>query len=135
MGWLFGIPDFSLAQRFTLFNDLRNTRKNVELARQKKKALYNAGVDAANTAISMLNSDMAMIDSMTFLQNIAISERNKEIALVKEYARQLNKDFPFLDKFNSPEAILNDPDTFYEELTAAINEARQGTKQYLTELY
>ena len=135
MGWLFGIPDFSLAQRFTLFNDLADTAHNVPLAKKKKEDLYAAGVAAANSAMSMLDSEMALTDAMTFLQNIAISERNKEIALVKEYAKQLNKDFPFLDKFNSPEAILNDPDTFYEELTAAINEARQGTKQYLTELY
>ena len=135
MGWLFGIPDFSLAQRFTLFNDLADTAHNVPLAKKKKEDLYAAGVAAANSAMSMLDSEMALTDAMTFLQNIAISERNKEIALIKEYAKQLNKDFPFLDKFNSPEAILNDPDTFYEELTAAINEARQGTKQYLTELY
>ena len=102
MGWLFGIPDFSLAQRFTLFNDLADTAHNVPLAKKKKEDLYAAGVAAANSAMSMLDSEMALTDAMTFLQNIAMSERNKEIALVKEYAKQLNKYFPFLDKFNSP---------------------------------
>lgn len=87
MGWLFGIPDFSLAQRFTLFDDLTDTQHNVEIAKLRKESLYAAGSAAASSAISMLNSDSAMLDAMTFLQNIAISERTKEIALVREYAR------------------------------------------------
>lgn len=135
MGWLFGIPDFSLAQRFTYFNDLQDVKHNVPLAAYKKLSLYNAASSAVNSAMDILGSEDALINASNFLQNIAISERNKEIALIKEYSRQMHKDFPFLKKFNSPEAILNEPDVFYAELTSAINEARQGTKQYLTELY
>lgn len=135
MGWLFGIPDFSLAQRFTYFNDLTDVQHNVPIAAYKKLSLYQAASSAASQAIDILNSEDTIVNAATFLQNIAISERTKEIALIREYARQLNKDFPFLEKFNSPEAILEDPDTFYSELTAALNEARQGTQEYLTELY
>lgn len=134
MAWLFGIPDFALAQGFTYFNDLTNTSHNVEKARIKKESLWNSATSAAKGGIEALSNVESLKQAKDFLYNIAVSEREKEIMVVKAYSKKINKDFPFLDKFG-PEEILNNPDEFYAQLTAAINEARRGTEKYLKELY
>lgn len=134
MSWLFGIPDFSLAQGFTYFNDLMDTSHNVEKAKIKKEQLYGAASAAASGAINALSSTESLKQATDFLYNIAISEREKEIMVVKAYSKKIGKDFPFLNEYN-PEEILKNPDEFYAQLTAAINEARRGTEKYLKELY
>lgn len=134
MAWLFGIPDFALAQGFTYFKDLKDTDHNVEKARIKKEKLWEQATGAASGGINALSDIESLKTAQEFLYNIAISEREKEIAVIKAYSKKMNKKFPFLDEYD-PEEILKNPDEFYAQLTAAINEARRGTEKYLTELY
>lgn len=92
-------------------------------------------MSAVNKNINCLNDLQEIQKANSFLEKVATSERNKEIAVIKSYCQQTGKQFPILQPYlNNPDMIYQNPEEFYAALTAAINEARKGTKNYLAEL-
>lgn len=135
MGWHFGIPDFSIANHFTYFNDLQDTTFNSEIGAIRKIALWNQAVNNGKMAINFLNDVRNIKLAQEFLLKIADSEREKELNVVRAYYKKIGETLPqILQEYKNPEDILNSPEEFYAQLTASINEARKGTSQYLTEL-
>lgn len=132
MGWLYGIPDVSLANHFVYFNNLLDTTFN---ASNRK---YEVGIEAQNTFISGMGTletaDVKINQAVDFIQKIAQHERTKEISAIQAYCQKNKINFPaFKDELN-PNTVLKDPETFYLKLTQLINEARLGTQRYLDEL-
>lgn len=132
MGWLYGIPDVSLANHFVYFNNLLDTTFNVTNRK------YEIGKIAQNLFVSGMGSletaDVQINQAVDFIQKIAQHERTKEISAVQAYCQKNKINFPaFKDKLD-PKFALEDPETFYLTLTKLINEARLGTERYLNEL-
>lgn len=136
MGWLYGIPDVSFINHFVYFKDLLETNYNntYEGYIRKQQVGYQAQA-AYDNEIQKLNNAQAQIDeAVEFIQQVAISERQKELDVVRAYCREINKNFPFTEKEITPETILIDPENFYIKLTKVINEARQGIDNTRKEL-
>ena len=128
MGWQYGIPD-SLGP-YTYFNSLNvSGTDNVSMA---KKRLYEQAVHEMNAGLNQLN-DIEKIKSATdFICKVASSERDKEIAAVKQYCQNIGKDIPGLQSLLNitPDEIYKNPLDFYTRLTTAINTIRLGTEEY-----
>lgn len=125
MGWLYGIPDFSLGQNFTYFNDLLVKQPyNSELGYLKKRTTYWNAYGAFSQGISSLSNVEPINQAIDFLKDVAQNERQKEIAAVKLYCKKNKEQFPFLEEELTEENILKDPESFYLKLTATLNKAR-----------
>ena len=133
MGWRFGIPDF--IGNYTYLKDLGNVSQNTEIAAQRKLALLGMAEAATNNALNAI-TDLSNIEAANeFITSVAASERGKEMAAIKAFCKETGNTFPALEPYlNNPSSIYDDPDGFYTNLTAALNEARKGTQDYLTEL-
>lgn len=135
MGWLYGIPDFSLGQNFTYFNDLLIKKPyNSDLGYLKKRTTYWAAYSSFSQGLSSLSNIESINQAIDFLRDVAQSERQKEISAVKLYCKKNKEQFPFLEEELTEENILKDPEGFYLKLTATLNKARLQTKQYIQEL-
>lgn len=133
MGWRFGIPDF--IGMYTYFKDLQNTEDNVPLARIRKENLYALAVDTAKNVAHNLTMPKNLKQANDFLAQVATSERNKELMVIKSFCKQTGQQFQALQPFlQSPDLIQKNPDEFYIQLTAALNRIRRGTQEYLNEL-
>lgn len=130
--WLYGIPDFSLAQDFTYFNDLLGESRNFQLA-YRKANLYSQAHSAAEAAGSALQSAPSLETALDFIGLIASNERTKEIQVVKSYCDRIGKQYPAFTNW-SEDAILSDPNGFYKQLTEYINYAKQQATEYQEEL-
>ena len=136
MGWLYGIPDVSFTNHFVYFKDLleandKNTRKGFIRKQQvglQAQEEFNNGMRQLNDAHTQIN------DAVNFIQQIAKSEREKELTVVRSYCKRINKEFPFTEKEINENTILNNPENFYTKLTKLINEARQGVNDTIKEL-
>lgn len=150
------IPQFDLGARFCYFLDL-NQPKPGELpwVAQAKQSTFNAAQSyfsgaARQIAIGETSLQNDTISSaLTFLENIAQSERNKEIRIIQKYIEDLQKNeelIKFMKKgdkddlshliedlknfSDNPTAV--DMRDFYVKLTVAINAIRSNV-EYLKE--
>ena len=133
MGWLYGIPDVSLANHFVYFNNLLETAFNTTDRKYKVgKAAQNLFVGG----MGMLEggSDVQINKAVDFIQQVAHNERTKEISAVQAYCQQNKINFPEFKKKLDPKYALENPEDFYVTLTRLINEARLGTQRYIDEL-
>ena len=133
MSWRFGIPDF--IGNYTYFRDLGNTDQNVPAAAARKQALLGMAMGAVSDATASITDIQNINAANAFIESVAKSERNKEIAAIRSFCKETGKTFPSLQPYlDNPESIYEEPDIFYANLTAALNEIRRGTEEYLTEL-
>lgn len=138
MGWLYGIPDF--VGMYTYYKSLASGvnsagQPNVPRAAIRKKNAYAMASGAAHNLSGALEAPDNLHAANKFLTAVAASERNKEIEAIKSFCEQTGNQFPSLQKYlNNPQSIEKDLTGFYTELTAALNIARRGTKEYLNEL-
>lgn len=131
-GWLYGIPDFALAQDFTYFNDLLGESHNFDLA-YRKASLYDQASQSINAAAGALQSTPSLETALDFIEIIASNERVKEIQVVKSYCDRIGEQYPAFTNW-SEDAILSDPNGFYKQLTEYINRAKQQATEYKDEL-
>lgn len=125
--WKDGIPDF--VGLYTYFRTLGTSQNPA--ARQ----LYSDATAAIENISSQLSNEDNIQIANNFIHQVAISERGKEIAAIQAYCKQLNTSFPALEPFlNDPDSIYKDPQTFYTQLTAAMNKIRMGAQEYKNEL-
>lgn len=127
MSWQYGIPD-GLGP-YTYFDTL-NVIGTDALSLAKKK-LYNQAIQEMNRGLTQLN-DVEKIKAATdFIGQVAVSERNKEIAAIQQYCKDMKTEIPGLTSLlENPEFIYNDPMGYYAKLTTAINTIRVGTDEY-----
>lgn len=132
MGWLYGIPDVSLANHFVYFNNLLDTTFN------NTSRKYEIGKIAQNLFINGMgqleNSEEKINKAVEFIQQIALNERAKEIAAVKAYCMKNKEKYPFLKDVLNENISLDNMEDFYLKLTATLNQARLNTETYLQEL-
>ena len=143
--WFFGIPAFNVAHKFVYMNDLMNTSNNSFRVAQAKESLYSA----ASTMAASAGAEIGIADSiyiksaLEFLNNTALSERTKEMMVIKDYIGTLRKQLPPTKEFqkilNSIDngMILENPDSlkdFYIELTRYINVAKTTIEKYKQQL-
>lgn len=134
MSWRFGIPDF--IGMYTYFKDLQLTGYNIPPAAARKETLFGMATSAVHNFSSALVMPHNIITANQFLEKVATNERNKELNVISTFCKQTGKQFPALQQIlNDPNYITKNPDGFYAALTAALNEARRGTTDYLNELY
>lgn len=133
MSWHFGIPDF--IGMYTYFTSLSDTSHNIPSAAKRKNYLFNLATGAAADAAGALQMPQNLEIASNFLAAVATSERQKEMAAISSFCNSTGQQFPALQPYlDNPASIYNKPDEFYTQLTAALNIARKGTEQYLTEL-
>ena len=131
MNWQFGIPE-ELGP-YTYFKSLEISEPG--LIGDAKRNLYRQATGKLHEGLAELNNEQKLLAADTFLATVAISEREKEIEAIKTYCKQTGDNFPILNKFlENPNAIYNDPEQFYLQLTKAINVARTGLTDYKIEL-
>lgn len=131
--WWYGIPSF--LGLFTYYQDLQDTSHNTEKGKEKKQALYKLASGAINSISGQLSLPKNITAANMFLAQVAESERKKEMMMIRTFCQQTGETFPSLQKFlDNEDLIMKDPEGFYTELTRAINIARKGTEEYLTEL-
>lgn len=144
--WSYGIPAFNMAHKFVYMNDLMNTENNIFIARKAKEQLFS---DASNAAASVaaeigVNDGQIINSAIEFLRVTADHERAKELAIIKEYAKDLKQQLPRQNKkidqlLNQVNAnVLDNPDQlidFYTNLTRYLNVARTGVVNYRKQLF
>ena len=108
-----------------------NTRKfNENLGK-----LFRSASNAAQKGMASLNTIESIQNATRFIATVAANERAKELAAVKKFCKKYENEFPALNNLlKNPEAILDDPKQFYNELIMAINKMRRGSTQFLEEL-
>ena len=143
----FGFPNFHMSDRFVFMEDLANTQNNIDAVRPIKKNLYDKAKAEAVTvskAIDTASNSQAIESAFRFLSNVTVSERNKEIQVIKDYKAMLEKEYDvaevnsFLDaaklqSFDNPQDLEN----FYIQLTKFLNtvrKTREKAKQQLEKL-
>lgn len=133
MSWLFGIPDF--VGLFTYYDSLDDTSQNTPIGAERKKYLADTARATLKNSASALSLPKNINDANIFLKKVAINERNKEITLIEKFCEETKNTFPNLQPFlTNPASIEKNPEGFYAQLTAAINQARKGTQEYLDQL-
>ena len=143
--WFFGIPAFNIAHKFVYMNDLTNTLNNSFRVAYAKESLYSdASAMAASAGAEIGVADSLYIKSaLEFINNAALSERTKEMMVVKDYIDTLRKQLPptknFQKLLNSIDngMILENPASlkdFYIELTRYINVAKTTIEKYEQQL-
>lgn len=146
--WFFGIPEFNPAHYFVYLNDLvdgpRAGQEKYYGIYMAKQSLYGQAKSAVEGVIEQLSANTTISNALDFLKNIADNERNKELAVIKDYEKYLNELLPekkdpevakLLSKINAN--ILENPaeiEDFYLHLTKYINETRQSVQDYQARL-
>lgn len=128
--WYFGIPNFT--GLYTYFKELTESGGALETRKHKLWERAKAETDKNIKALSMPEN---LNKANQFLSLVAESERAKELNMIRTFCKQTGKNFPILAPYlDNPLLIETNIDEFYTGLTAAINEARKGSKNYYTEL-
>lgn len=133
------IPVFDLHARFCYFLDLNKEKPNDSpIVADAKKATYtDASITLNSYATGLFNIPQnesekeheTILSAITFLQNIAQSERNKEIRIVKQYIDDIKKSMQEgglaeilkNDKHDDLTNLLNDLENFSNNPTAGSN--------------
>ena len=151
------LPVFDLSSRLVYFYDLLEDKGNVPVSgyfAKQKKALYAKAqtqiVAEGNQLLRNPNKDSHIYNAIDFLKRAAISERAKEIQIIKNFEEKLKKIWNSLpnkdsDLAMSIDEILQTPidvdnpfppnmNQFYLNLTKAINLVRTESMQYTARL-
>ena len=145
--WYFGIPTFDPGHKFVYMNDLTNPERisknpmiNIAKARLHEKA--STQINTINSNL-LDNSTKTVKNALDFLRGVADSEREKELTIVKDYQKFLQK-LPlknnrninaFMAKLNNN--ILDNPQDlldFYTELIDYLNIIRTSVDDYINQL-
>jgi len=136
--WTYGIPSYDLAQHFVYFLDLQETTGTPVVARQKQQLLDGVyeDIDKAQQQLNAFLEDINVLKQTgDLLHQIAENERQKELLVITDYYRQLNKEFPNLKDIGLTEQLFKeDPETYYVKLIEEINKAKQRSENYKIEL-
>lgn len=130
------LPEFNISNKFTYFQQLMEVERG--------KAIASAALDQISATVSSLSDqadDGTLMTSLNLMKTVAESEREKELTVINNYKARLEKSGlakdkrikEALDKLNLTN--FDNIDTFYLELTKAINLARQDLEKYKTKLH
>lgn len=144
--WYYSFPIFEMSDRFTFFNDLIEPNNyNSPIIKTIKEGLWHKAVDKINTAKEFLSENLQsteLISALQFLEQAAISERQKEVALLKAYKEKLRSELPInkdidqiLDDLDNADLDdIGQLDNFYKELTNCLNTLRKTAQGYKNRL-
>lgn len=150
-GWEVNIPDFSVNNRFTYFLSLMPGDDyyyyNEPAVEAKKSALVNGFYQ--NSAAMDFKQDQGLKNfhnALSFLNEVARSERAKELRILFRYKDKLIKQANAINnqhlldfiKNNLNETMLEHPEDFHQfsfEITELINLARKNYEEALTDVH
>lgn len=142
------IPPFKLSNYFVYFNSLREKTKynSSDLALKKQNVLNQAKSYLGQVPnFDAKEADKRIINAFNFLQAMAQSERNKELAAIKRYKEEILNKLPdsnnktiieikkLIAELDNAYAGSIDRD-FYLKLTALINTLRKEYEDYKNQL-